>query len=107
MLFSIEIYDYMEEQNYSSQMAVSMNTDNFVKYFNLEPHDKSRSDLHKAILVMYFGLTTLSSVGFGDFHPKSDIGRVLFCFVMVIGVMIFGSIMAELLSIFEQFNTLD
>lgn len=73
----------------------------------MEPEDKSRTDLHKALLLMYFALTTLSTVGFGDFHPKSDIGRMVFCVIMVVGVLIFGLIMGELLKISNQFNELD
>ena len=107
MLISIEIYEYYEAQNYSHAESERMNLDNFINYFNLEPHDESRSDLHKVILLVYFALTTLSSVGFGDFHPKSDLGRMVFCIIMVVGVLIFGIIMGELLSISEQFGELD
>jgi len=40
--------------------------------------------------VMYFALTTLSTIGFGDFKPISDEERILMIFCFIIGVAIFS-----------------
>ena len=69
--------------------------------------DNSRSDLHKMILLLYMSFTTLSTVGFGDFHPKSDNERILTIFIMVLGVAIFGYVMGSLLVIIENFKEYD
>lgn len=55
---------------------------------------------------MYYSWTTLSTVGFGDFHPKSDIERVGIVFIMVIGVCIFRIMMDEIQTMIYQFKKL-
>lgn len=63
--------------------------------------------MHKMILLLYSSFTTLSTVGFGDFYPKSDTERIVTIFIMVLGVAIFGYVMGALLVIIEQFKKYD
>jgi hypothetical protein len=41
---------------------------------------------------MYYALTTLSTVGFGDFHPENSYERLICAFIMIFGNAIFGYI---------------
>jgi len=43
--------------------------------------------------LVYFIFTTLSTVGFGDFNPKSNVERFVLAFGMLLGVAIFSIIM--------------
>ena len=43
--------------------------------------------------------TTLSTVGFGDFNPKSEIERTIMTFILLIGVACFSYIMSQFISI--------
>jgi len=45
-------------------------------------------NFHSQWAVMYFSLTTLSTIGFGDFHPISDSEKLLMvvCFIGGVGV---------------------
>ena len=43
----------------------------------------------------YFGVTTLATVGFGDFYPRTDIERIFCTVLMVIGVAVFSSIFRQ------------
>jgi hypothetical protein len=45
--------------------------------------------------VTYFFFTSLATVGFGDFAPKSDLERLLMAVVLLIGVAIFSYIMGD------------
>jgi len=45
---------------------------------------------------MYFIFTTLSTVGLGDFHPKSSSERIVTAFIMLFGVMITSYLMDNL-----------
>ena len=54
-------------------------------------------------MVIYYAFTTLSTVGFGDFNPKSDAERLVCCVIMVAGVAIFGYVMNNFLDIINQF----
>jgi hypothetical protein len=45
------------------------------------------------IVINYFNITTLSTVGFGDFAPKSNMERLLIVFSMLFGVSVFSVVM--------------
>ena len=55
----------------------------------------------------YFGITTLSTIGFGDFHPKSVIEKIVASFVMMLGVSIFSFIMGHFIEILVSYKNLD
>lgn len=56
---------------------------------------------------MYYAYTTLSTVGFGDFNPRSDLERAVCIVVLLLGVAIFGIIMGQFLEIIEKFKAYD
>ena len=43
----------------------------------------------------YFAFTSLSTVGFGDFNPKSNAERLACAFILLFGVAIFSVVMAN------------
>ena len=49
-------------------------------------------------IVVYFMFTTLTTVGFGDFNPKSEIERTIMTFILLIGVACFSYIMSQFIS---------
>ena len=62
----------------------------------------------KALRLFYFSFTSLSTVGFGDFNPKSSVERVFVAFLLLFGVAIFSYIMGifiEILTEFDQFDS--
>ena len=50
-------------------------------------------------MLIYFAFTTLSTVGFGDFNPKSDFERLICVIILVFGVAIFSYIMGNFVEI--------
>ncbi|MFH1244302.1 MAG: potassium channel family protein [bacterium] len=57
---------------------------------------------------LWFALTTVTGVGYGDMVPVTTLGRVVASLLEVFGVVLFGSVMAfvsvELLRYQEDFN---
>ena len=57
---------------------------------------------------MWFAITTVTGVGYGDVVPVTTMGRVVAAILEVFGVVLFGSVMAfvsvELLRYQEDFN---
>ena len=45
--------------------------------------------------ILYFSFTTLSTVGFGDYHPTNDIERFIGAFILLFGVAIFSIVMGN------------
>ena len=69
-------------------------------YYGLK--DKSPSELW--IIALYFSFTSLSTVGFGDYHPRSNIERFVGAFVLLFGVAIFSFIMGNFIDILNNIN---
>ena len=61
----------------------------------------------KMVQLMYFAYTTLSTVGFGDKTPRSDIERLIICVILLLGVSLFGYILDILVNIIDQFKAFD
>ena len=59
------------------------------------------------VIVMYFAITTLSTVGFGDFNPRSNFERALCASFLFIGVGVFSYIMSEFTEILKSIWTLN
>jgi hypothetical protein len=72
----------------------------FVKEFNLE----HRTNFRKLIVSCYFALTTLSTVGYGDYYPISALERVLAWLIMLWGVAFFSYIMGNFIEIVSNYN---
>ena len=52
-------------------------------------------------------LTSLSTIGLGDFHPRSDYERVMMAFVMLFGVAIFSFVMGNFIEILNKLKVMD
>ena len=57
------------------------------------------SDNWSIIDSIYMTVITLSTVGFGDFNPRSDFERMFVSFMLVFGVAIFSYIMGIFIEI--------
>ena len=49
----------------------------------------------------YFAFTTLSTVGFGDLTPRSDLERAIGAFLLLAGVAIFSYCMSDFIEMVE------
>lgn len=54
--------------------------------------------------MIYFAVTTLTTVGFGDFHPKSNSERIVMTFILFSGVMVFSMLMGVFLEILIHYK---
>lgn len=65
--------------------------------------DTNATPMNRLITVTYFAFTSLSTVGFGDYHPRSDIERFCCAFILLFGVAVFSIIMGSFIEILEEF----
>ena len=56
----------------------------FLEYFKLEKGSTI------SLVLTYYGVTTLTTIGLGDFYPKSNFERIICSVLMVCGVAIFS-----------------
>ena len=67
----------------------------FFTYFDIA----SKTNLQNSIIVTYYSFTSLSTVGFGDYHPRSNSERIFCAFILLFGVAIFSYIMGIFIEI--------
>ena len=81
----------------------------FLAYYGIEDYEPRGGLIelgalaNQSLIVMYWAFTTLSTVGFGDYNPRSDGERLMCAFFMLFGVAIFSYIMGIFIEILDQF----
>ena len=78
----------------------NLENDHFMREFEMERDQISDKD--SVIKFMYYSFTTLTTVGFGDLHPRSNIERLFIAFVMLLGVAIFSLFMSDFIDIVTE-----
>ena len=73
----------------------------FKDYYELE--EKNPFDL--TLIFTYYAFTSLSTVGFGDYAPRSNPERVFIALILLFGVAIFSLIMGIFIDILNEFNS--
>ena len=76
------------------------NPDTFLDYYELDGH----TDPELAILGTYYALTSLSTVGFGDFAPRSNTERIYITLVLLFCGPIFSYFLGTFMEIIEQYQ---
>ena len=54
--------------------------------------EKDKTNSQRAVEIMYYAFTSLSTVGFGDFHPLNSFERLVCAIILIFGNAIFGYI---------------
>lgn len=72
----------------------------FIGYYGWNNDEITAPDV--AITSMYFAITSLSTVGFGDLAPRSDLERAVGAFILLAGVAIFTYIMSSFIEMLNE-----
>jgi hypothetical protein len=79
------------------------NDDRFMSFYKIEGQPADRL----AIIGMYFAFTTLSTVGFGDYTPRSNFERCVGAFILISGVAMFSYLMGNFIDILGSYQDLN
>ena len=74
--------------------------DTFIDAYHIYSYEKT----HQMIIPMYYAFTSLSTVGFGDYHPKSNSERIFCSIILLFGVMIFSYIMGVFIEMIDSYK---
>ena len=66
-----------------------------------------KSPLYIGLAMMYFGMTTLSTVGLGDYYPVSNSEQIMGCILFLLGVTTFSYIFSSYLDILNVWLKLE
>jgi hypothetical protein len=59
------------------------------------------------IIATYFALTSLSTVGLGDYYPVSDLERLFGSLMLLAGVLMMSYVLSELRFMIKNFDALN
>ena len=62
----------------------------------------NRAD-NPVLVYAYFIMVTISTVGYGDIAPKTDLGRILMTFFIIGGLAFFAAILPELIEVISNY----
>lgn len=71
------------------------------------PDDKYRSYFDQTLIFVYYGLTTLATIGLGDYSPISETEKVLGIGLFLIGSIVFAFLMGVFIKLLKKFINLD
>ena len=77
--------------------------EHYIEAYDLKDHN----DVSLIIMNTYFAFTSLTTVGFGDLHPKSNVERLFVAAGLLLGVLIFSFIQGELNEILVQMTEIN
>ena len=72
----------------------------FVRYYDL----LDIPDFRRLILCCYFILTTLATVGYGDYAPQSDNEKVITIFILLMGIAFFSYILSNFADVLVTYD---
>lgn len=81
------VEDFYDQTNYAENPNLFNN--NFIVSYEL--YEDSISEI--TVKVWYFSFTSLSTVGFGDFHAINNVERLACAMMLIFGVAIFSYFM--------------
>ena len=97
--FFHEDYEHSEYyKNTSKEEIDKFREEHFLTNFGLE--DKTPSEL--TLIAFYYTFTTLSTVGFGDMYPKSNMERIVVILILIFGISTFSYVMGVFLDIMNE-----
>ena len=70
-------------------------------------YDQMKSNKDKVIASTYFAFTSLSTVGFGDFHPTNSFERLVCAMIIYFGNAIFGVIIGMFNDMINDLKSFD
>ena len=72
--------------------------DQFLVHFGID----QREPMHQTYIAVYFAFTSLSTVGFGDYHPRSNVERLVGAAMLTFGVAIFSVVMSQFIEMIDK-----
>jgi hypothetical protein len=86
-----ELYeDFYDDTSYTNHHDVSELDPNFITHYSL--HEKDALNL--VIISTYFSLTSLTTIGLGDYRPINNLERFVCAYILLFGVSNLSFIMS-------------
>ena len=85
------IFYYLSEWAYDKNEEYA--EDSFINYFD------GQDDQHIMATLLYFTMTTLAKIGYGDFFPKSDAEKIYTVIILMISIVFFSYVLDQFMDL--------
>ena len=79
-------------------------SDNFKGTWMDDGVGNNKTDIEIYLIAVYFAITTITTVGYGDISANNDIERVFCLIIMIIGVTLFSTAASTITSIMSSYD---
>jgi voltage-gated potassium channel len=106
------VHDFMSKENNSNKfvdccvVGVAFILFSAIAVFNAEKHLET-ANIKNLSDSLWWAMATVTTIGYGDRYPVSDIGRVIGGFVMILGVGLYASFTGFIVSKFVNDDRID
>lgn len=76
-------------------------------FYSYYAFSESSDVITPLVKLCYFAVTTLSTIGYGDFSPKSVPEKFVGAFVLLLGVCVFSIVLSRLMDILGEFRKIE
>lgn len=60
------------------------------------------SDFDKITKLLYFSMTTVAKIGYGDFYPLSDVEKILTMIILLVSMVFFSYVLEQFINILQK-----
>lgn len=93
---------------FHSYCHISIEIDQNDGYHFFDYYDILSKDVfHQTFTLTYFSFTSMTTVGFGDYVPRSEYERIFIAFMLPFGVATFSIIMGIFINILNEFKQIN
>jgi hypothetical protein len=85
---------------FCDKMAFSYPQNNFIKRYLLNNY----TQIERLVITCYFALTTLTTVGYGDYVAQNNAERIFAIFIMLLGVAVFSYVMGSFTDLISNYE---
>lgn len=78
--------------------------ENFMNYYKF---DSNQDRKYVLTAIFYWSFTTLTTVGFGDYSPRSESEKLITVIIFVLGVSIFSHVMGNFIEMLHNITLLN
>lgn len=105
ILWFIICKDFFEWENHNDiDVYREYNTFYTLEDYGFQLEKSNLTEFDSLVKVWYFGLTTLTTIGYGDFSPVSFYEKLIVAIILMIAVGVFSIIMSNFLEILDKRN---
>ena len=94
----------IKDDNPITEIPIDLEEGEMIAYYIRYYQTDTDTSEDKLVKVWYFAITTLTTIGFGDFSPQSVQERIIASGILMFGVAIFSFIMGQFIEILMNYK---